>query len=159
MHELALALTLQGAKTMIKPLETSARVKLGKTGPDVFPIALGCMGMSPVYGNTDEKESIATIHAALERGVNLLDTGDFYGTGHNELLLSRALVGKRDHALLSVKFGALRARPAAIKNFLTYSLTRLGTDHVDVYRPARLDPNVPIEETMGTLSDLVKEGY
>jgi aryl-alcohol dehydrogenase-like predicted oxidoreductase len=145
------------------------RVKLGKTGPEVFPIALGCMGMSPMYGSTDEKESIATIHAALERGVNLLDTGDFYGMGHNELLLARALAGKREQALLSVKFGALRApsgafigidtRPAAIKNFLAYSLTRLGTDYVDIYRPARLDPNVPIEETMGALADLVKEGY
>jgi len=154
----------------MNPLETtSARVKLGKNGPDVFPMALGCMGMSPIYGNADEKESIATIHAALERGVNLLDTGDFYGMGHNELLLSRALAGKRDQALLSVKFGALRApngafigidtRPVAIKSFLTYSLTRLGTDHVDIYRPARLDPSVPIEETMGALADLVKEGY
>ncbi|MDF3070958.1 MAG: aldo/keto reductase [Polyangiaceae bacterium] len=145
------------------------RVKLGKAGPEVFPIALGCMGMSPMYGSTDEKESIATIHAALERGVNLLDTGDFYGMGHNELLLARALAGKRERALLSVKFGALRApsgafigidtRPAAIKNFVAYSLTRLGTDYVDICRPARLDPNVPIEETMGALADLVKEGY
>ncbi|RYZ07747.1 MAG: aldo/keto reductase [Myxococcales bacterium] len=148
---------------------SSARVKLGNAGPEVFPIALGCMSMSHIYGPTDETESIATIHAALERGVSLLDTGDFYGMGHNELLLSRALAGKREQAILSVKFGALRApngafvgidtRPAAIKNFLTYSLTRLGTDYLDIYRPSRLDPNVPIEETMGALAELVKEGY
>jgi aryl-alcohol dehydrogenase-like predicted oxidoreductase len=154
---------------MTENRSNQGRVKLGKTGPEVFPLGLGCMGMSPMYGSTDERESIATIHAALERGVNLLDTGDFYGMGHNELLLSRALVGKREQAVLSVKFGALRApngafigvdtRPAALKSFLAYSLIRLGTDYVDVYRPARLDPNVPIEETMGTLGELVKEGY
>lgn len=146
-----------------------AHVKLGTTGPEVFPLALGCMGMSGMYGSTDDRESIATIHAALERGMNLLDTGDFYGTGHNELLLGRALAGKREQAVLSVKFGALRApgggwggvdtRPAALRNFLTYSLTRLGTDYIDIYRPARLDPNVPIEETMGALAELVKAGY
>jgi aryl-alcohol dehydrogenase-like predicted oxidoreductase len=143
--------------------------QLGKAGPQVFPLALGCMGMSGMYGNADERESIATIHAALERGVNLLDTGDFYGMGHNEMLLGRALAGRRQQAVLSVKFGALRApgggwggvdnRPAALRNFLTYSLTRLGTDYIDIYRPARLDPNVPIEETMGALSELVKAGY
>jgi aryl-alcohol dehydrogenase-like predicted oxidoreductase len=146
-----------------------ARVKLGKTGPEVFPLALGCMGMSNMYGSADERESIATIHAALERGVNLLDTGDFYGSGHNELLLGRALAGKREQVVLSVKFGGLRApgggwggvdnRPVALRNFLTYSLTRLGTDYVDIYRPARLDPQVPIEETMGALAELVKAGY
>jgi aryl-alcohol dehydrogenase-like predicted oxidoreductase len=127
------------------------------------------MGMSGMYGSSDERESIATIHAALERGVNLLDTGDFYGMGHNELLLGRALAGKRDQALLSVKFGALRSpgggwsgvdnRPAALKNFLAYSLTRLAVDYIDIYRPARLDPAVPIEETMGALSELVQAGY
>ena len=145
------------------------QVQLGKAGPHVFPLALGCMGMSGMYGAADEQESIATIHAALERGINLLDTGDFYGAGLNELLLSKALAGRRQQALLSVKFGALRtpdggwggfdARPAALKNFLTYSLNRLGTDYVDIYRPARLDPNVPIEETVGALAELVKAGH
>jgi aryl-alcohol dehydrogenase-like predicted oxidoreductase len=127
------------------------------------------MGMSSMYGGSDERESVATIHAALERGVNLIDTGDFYGMGHNELLLGRALQGKRDQAVLSVKFGALRspgggwggfdARPAALRNFLTYSLTRLGVDYVDIYRPARLDPAVPIEDTVGAIAELVKAGY
>ncbi|MBZ0234084.1 MAG: aldo/keto reductase [Deltaproteobacteria bacterium] len=133
-------------------------------------IALGCMGMSRMYGDADEAESIATIHAALERGVELIDTGDFYGQGHNELLIGRALRDRRDRARLSVKFGALRgpdgawlgvqdSRPAAVKNFLAYSLVRLGVDHVDVYRPARLDPAVPIEDTIGAIADLVKAGY
>jgi aryl-alcohol dehydrogenase-like predicted oxidoreductase len=127
------------------------------------------MGMSGMYGKSDDAESVATIHAALDRGVTLLDTGDFYGTGHNEMLIGRALEGRRDSALLSVKFGALRApdggwigldtRPAAVKNFLAYSLTRLGVDHVDIYRPGRLDPAVPIEETIGAIADLVKAGY
>jgi aryl-alcohol dehydrogenase-like predicted oxidoreductase len=147
---------------------TSLR-QLGATGPFVFPLALGCMGMSGMYGASDDAESIATIHAALERGVNLLDTGDFYGVGHNELLIGRALQGRRDRALVSVKFGVLRApgggwggidtRPAAIKSFLAYSLVRLGLDHIDIYRPARLDPNVPIEDTIGAIADLVKAGY
>lgn len=147
----------------------TTKTKLGRTGPEVFPIALGCMGMSGMYGDADERESIATIHAALDAGIDLLDTGDFYGSGHNELLLGRALRDRRDRALLSVKFGALRApgggfggvdaRPAAVKSFLTYSLVRLGTDHVDVYRPARLDPAVPIEDTIGAIADLVKAGY
>ena len=143
--------------------------KLGNSGPSVFPLALGCMGMSGVYGPCEEAESIATIHAALDQGVTLLDTGDFYGMGHNELLINRALKGRRHQALLSVKFGALRApdgnwvgfdaRPAAVKNFLAHSLTRLGVDHVDIYRPARLDPSVPIEETLGAIAELVKAGY
>ena len=143
--------------------------QLGTTGPQVFPLALGCMGMSPVYGTPDEGESLATIHAALDAGVNLLDTGDFYGMGHNELLLRRALAGRRDQVLLSVKFGAQRgpdgawfgfdARPAAVKTALAYSLTRLGVDHVDIYRPARLDPQVPIEDTIGAIADLIKAGY
>jgi aryl-alcohol dehydrogenase-like predicted oxidoreductase len=133
-------------------------------------IALGCMGMSRMYGDADETESIATIHAALERGIDLIDTGDFYGQGHNEMLIGRALKGRRDQARLSVKFGAFRgpdgawlgmsdARPAAVKNFLAYSLTRLGVDHIDIYRPARLDPAVPIEDTIGAIADLVKAGY
>src|SRR5437660_8416044 len=132
----------------------------------LFPIALGCMGMSRMYGHADDNESIATIHAALDHGINLIDTGDFYGMGHNELLIGRALKGRRDGALLSVKFGALRGpdgswigfdtRPVAVKNSLAYSLTRLGVDHIDIYRPARLDPAVPIEETIGAIADLVK---
>jgi aryl-alcohol dehydrogenase-like predicted oxidoreductase len=148
---------------------TRKTTRLGAAGPEVFPIALGCMGMSGMYGDSDERESIATIHAALERGVNLLDTGDFYGAGHNELLIGRALRDRRDHALLSVKFGGLRlpgggwggvdTRPASVKNFLTYTLTRLGVDHVDIYRPARLDPAVPIEDTIGAIADLVRGGY
>jgi len=142
---------------------------LGTGGPKVFPISLGCMGMSGMYGEASEEESIATIHAALDRGINLLDTGDFYGTGHNEMLIGRAIRGRRDKVLLSVKFGALRSpdggwagidtRPAAIKNFLAYSLTRLGTDYIDIYRPCRLDPAVPIEETAGAVSDLIRAGW
>jgi aryl-alcohol dehydrogenase-like predicted oxidoreductase len=151
------------------PSMTAQPRQLGSKGPTVFPLALGCMGMSGMYGQTDDRESIATIHVALERGVTLLDTGDFYGVGHNELLIARALEGRRDKALLSVKFGVLRspgggwvgadARPAAVKNFLAYSLTRLGVDYVDIYRPARLDPAVPIEDTIGAIADLVKAGY
>jgi aryl-alcohol dehydrogenase-like predicted oxidoreductase len=142
---------------------------LGSAGPSVFPLAFGCMGMSGMYGSADDSESVATIHAALDAGVTLFDTGDFYGMGHNEMLLGRALKGRRKKALISVKFGALRGpdgswlgvdtRPAAVKNFLAHSLTRLGTDHVDVYRPARLDPNVPIEETVGAIAELVKAGW
>jgi len=142
--------------------------RLGAHGPTVFPLALGCMGMSDFYGPADEKESIATIHAALDAGVNLLDTGDYYAAGHNEMLIGRALKDRRDKALVSVKFGALRApdrswlgmdaRPAAVKNFLAYSLTRLQVDHIDIYRPGRLDPTVPIEETIGAIADLVKAG-
>jgi len=143
--------------------------KLGATGPDVYPLALGCMGMSGMYGHADQDESIATIHAAIDRGVTLLDTGDFYGSGHNEMLIGRALKDRRDKILLSVKFGALRTpdggwlgvdgRPSAVKNFLAYSLTRLGVDHIDIYRPARLDPQVPIEDTIGAIGELVGAGY
>src|SRR3954453_8161714 len=154
--------------TMTTPDLTSLR-QLGSSGPTVFPLALGCMGMSGMYGPADESESIATIHAALDYGVTLLDTGDFYGMGHNEMLIGRALRDRPGKALLSVKFGALRgpdgswlgfdARPAAVRNFLAYSLTRLGVDHIDVYRPSRLDPAVPIEETVGAIADLVQAGY
>ena len=132
-------------------------------------IGLGLMGMSGMYGKTDDAESIRTIHAAMERGVTFLDTGDFYGMGHNEMLLGEAIAGRRDKVRISVKFGALRGpdnswsgvdgRPAAVKNFLAYSLKRLGVDAVDVYRPARLDPNVPIEDTIGAIAELVKAGY
>ncbi|MBZ9655758.1 aldo/keto reductase [Phyllobacterium lublinensis] len=144
--------------------------QLGATGPRVSQIGLGCMGMSGMYGPSDRSESIATVHAALDAGINLLDTGDFYGSGHNELLIAEALGGrKRDDTIISVKFGGLRdpaggwtgidARPQAVKNFLAYSLQRLGVDHVDIYRPARLDPNVPIEDTVGAVADLVKAGF
>jgi len=147
----------------------SHRHKLGSTGPEVSPIALGCMGMSGIYGPTDDAESLATIHAAIDAGINLLDTGDFYGMGHNEMLLSRALQLVRDRVVLSVKFGAQRApngtwlgfdaRPAAVKTALSYSLKRLGVDYIDIYRPSRLDANVPIEETVGAIADMVKAGY
>jgi aryl-alcohol dehydrogenase-like predicted oxidoreductase len=144
--------------------------KLGRAGPQVSVLGLGCMGMSGMYGPSDRAESIATVHAALEAGITLLDTGDFYGMGHNELLIRDALVGTpRDKVQISVKFGALRgpdgawlgydSRPAAVRSFLTYSLQRLGTDYIDIYRPARLDPNVPVEETVGAIADLIKEGY
>jgi aryl-alcohol dehydrogenase-like predicted oxidoreductase len=136
---------------------------------DIFPLALGCMGMSGMYGAADEDESVSTIQQAIDRGVNLLDTGDFYGMGHNEMLLGKAIRGRRDKVLLSVKFGALRSpdgawlgvdtHPAAVKNFLAYTLKRLGVDHIDIYRPARLDPSVPIEETVGAIAELVKAGY
>ncbi len=152
-------------------MTTTNRTTLGKNGPEVFPMALGCMSMGAGswYGASDEAEAIATIHAALERGVNVIDTGDFYGMGKNELLVGKALQGRRDKALLSVKFGALRGpdgamlgvdtSPAATKNALAHSLSRLGVDHIDVYRPARLDPKVPIEDTVGAIADMVKAGY
>ncbi|MFD7588087.1 aldo/keto reductase [Kitasatospora sp. NPDC059811] len=143
---------------------------LGTSGPVTSTLGLGCMGMSDLYGPADEAESIATIHAAIDAGVTLLDTGDFYGMGHNELLIHEALRGRaRESVQISVKFGAQRgpdgqwlgynASPAATKTALAYTLRRLRTDHIDVYRPARLDPNVPIEETVGAIADLVKAGY
>ncbi|MBB4272549.1 aldo/keto reductase [Rhizobium mongolense] len=144
--------------------------RLAKTGPEVSAIGLGCMGMSGMYGPSDREEGIATIHAALDAGVNLLDTGDFYGMGHNEMLIGAALKGrKRENVVISVKTGALRdpqgtwlgydCRPAALKTFVAYSLQRLGVDYIDIYRPARLDPNVPIEETVGAIADMIKAGY
>ncbi|MEW2167793.1 aldo/keto reductase [Streptomyces sp. NPDC007084] len=146
---------------------------LGTTGPQVSALGLGCMGMSALYGDADRAESIATIHAALEAGVTLLDTGDFYGMGHNEMLIGEALrsasSASRERALTSVKFGALRdpdggwsgydGRPAAVKNFAAYSLQRLGVDHIDVYRLARVDPVIPIEETVGAVAELVEAGH
>ncbi len=143
---------------------------LGTTGPQVSALGLGCMGMSDLYGPADRDESIATIHAALGAGITLLDTGDFYGMGHNEMLIRDALrTGNRDDVLISVKFGGLRdpagawvgydGRPQAVKNFLAYSLRRLGTDHIDVYRPARVDPAVPIEETVGAIKEMIDAGY
>jgi aryl-alcohol dehydrogenase-like predicted oxidoreductase len=143
---------------------------LGSTGPRVSALGLGCMGMSDLYGPADEAEGIATIHAALDAGINLLDTGDFYGMGHNEMLIREALRGRdREQVVLSVKFGALRSpagafvgidgRPAAVQSSLAYTLRRLGTDHVDVYRLARVDPAVPIEETVGAIAEMVQAGY
>ena len=146
-------------------------MKLGRSGPEVSALGLGCMGMSPgVYGPADEAESIATIRTGLDAGINFLDTGDFYGMGHNEMLIRRALEGvPRDRVIISVKFGSLRdpagmfvgndSRPAAVKNFLAYTLRRLGTDYVDIYRPARLDPTVPIEDTIGAIADMIRAGY
>lgn len=147
----------------------SSTVRLGAAGPESFRLSLGCMGMSGMYGASEEAESVRTIQRAIDHGINLIDTGDFYGMGHNELLVGRAIAGRRDQVLLSVKFGALRGpdggwygvdnRPAAVKNFAAYSLKRLGTEVIDVYRPARLDPAVPIEDTIGAIADLVKAGY
>ncbi len=142
---------------------------LGRNGPVVPALGLGCMGMSDFYGPADENESIATIQAALDAGVNLLDTGDFYGMGHNEMLIGRALRDRRHKAFIAVKFGALRGpdnawggfdlRPAALKNFLAYTLRRLNTDYVDLYQPCRIDPSCPIEDTIGAIADLVKAGW
>ncbi|WP_093838294.1 aldo/keto reductase [Streptomyces aidingensis] len=147
--------------------------RLGATGPGVSALGLGCMGMSALYGEADRAESLATVHAALDAGITLLDTGDFYGMGHNELLIAEALrtapSAARERALVSVKFGALRApdgawlgydgRPAAVKNFLAHSLQRLGTGHIDIYRLSRVDPQVPIEETVGAIAEAVQAGY
>jgi aryl-alcohol dehydrogenase-like predicted oxidoreductase len=146
------------------------QLKLGKAGPAVSALGLGCMGMSGMYGPADREECLATLQAAVDAGITLLDTGDFYGMGHNELLIGEALKTlPRDRVFLSVKFGAMRdpagawvgydARPKALKNFLAYSLQRLGVSYIDLYRPARLDPAVPIEETVGAIADMIKAGY
>lgn len=151
-------------------MTNQSKRSLGHSGFEVFPLGLGCMGMSDLYGHSDEVESIATIHAALDAGVTLLDTGDFYGMGHNEMLIRDALRGRnREQVAISVKFGVLRApngsvvgldaRPAAVKNFLAYTLKRLGTEYIDIYRPARVDPTVPIEDTIGAIAEMVKAGY
>lgn len=144
--------------------------KLGRNGPTVSAFGLGCMGMSGIYGPAEDAESIATIHAALEAGITIVDTGDFYGMGHNEMLIREALKGgKRDRAFIMVKCGSMRspdgkimgddARPQGIKNFLSYSLRRLGTDYIDLYQPSRVDPHVPIEDSVGAIADMVKAGY
>ncbi|MER7845212.1 aldo/keto reductase [Kitasatospora sp. NPDC096077] len=154
---------------MTSPTRPAQRT-LGTSGPLTSALGLGCMGMSDLYGPADEAESIATIHAALDAGITLIDTGDFYGMGHNELLIHEALRGRdRESVQISVKFGAQRGpdgqwlgydtSPAATKTALAYTLRRLRTDHIDVYRPARLDPSVPIEETVGAIADLVKAGH
>jgi aryl-alcohol dehydrogenase-like predicted oxidoreductase len=143
--------------------------KLGRSGAEVSALGLGCMGMSALYGPADEKESLATLHAAMDAGINLLDTGDFYGMGHNETLVRQAIQGRRDRAFVCVKFGAQRSpdgrfvgvdcRPASVKNFLAYTLQRLGTDYVDLYQPARVDRSVPMEDTVGAIAEMVKAGY
>src|SRR3569623_1231998 len=143
--------------------------QLGSTGPVVSELGLGCMGMSDLYGPSDRNESIATIHAALDAGITLIDTGDFYGMGTNEMLVRDALANRdRSKVVLSVKFGALRdpegaflgyaGRPNAVKNFLTYSLRRLGTDSIDISRLSRVDPKVPIEETVGAIAEMIARG-
>ena len=146
------------------------QIRLGRDGPEVSAVGLGLMGMAGGYGPADDAESIGTVHAALEAGVTFLDAGDFYGHGHTELLLRDALKdGKRERAFIAIKFGAQRSadgkflgddgRPSSVKNFLGYSLRRLGTDYVDLYQPARLDPDVPIEDTVGAIADMVKAGF
>src|SRR5882672_3861023 len=144
--------------------------QLGKKGPTVSALGLGAMGMSGMYGPADRQESIATIHAALDAGIALVDTGDFYGMGHNEMLIGEALKGgKRRQAFIAVKFGNMRGpdgsmhgydlRPAAVKNFLAYSLQRLKTDYVDLYQPSRYDRTVALEDTLGAIADLKQAGY
>lgn len=150
-------------------MTTINKIRLGQNGPLVSKLGLGCMRMSPVWGSagSDESESIATIHAALDNGINFLNTGDFYGAGHNEMLVGRAIKGRREEAFISVKFGAifynnqwlgLDLRPVAIKNFINYSLVRLGIDTIDLYQPCRLDGSVPVEDVIGTVADLIQEG-
>ncbi|WCT11582.1 aldo/keto reductase [Mucilaginibacter jinjuensis] len=150
-------------------MKNITKIQLGKNGPLVSKLGLGCMRMSSVWGGptNDENESIATIQSALDNGINFLNTGDFYGAGHNELLVGKAIKGRRDDAFISVKFGAifhngqwlgLDLRPIAIKNFINYSLVRLGIDTIDLYQPCRLDNSVPVEDVIGTVADLIKEG-
>ena len=150
-------------------MKNSTKIQLGKNGPVVSGLGLGCMRMSSIWGGPlpDEAESIATIHEALDSGINFLNTGDFYGAGHNEMLIGKAIKGRRDDAFISVKFGAifhngqwlgLDLRPIAIKNFINYSLTRLGIETIDLYQPCRMDGSVPVEDIIGTITDLIKEG-
>lgn len=159
------------APAVSRSMAADSQRVLGASGPKVAPIGLGCMGMSDFYGSAasrDDARSIDTIHAALDAGVSLFNTGDLYGSGHNEMLLGRALAGRRDRALISVKTGILRgpsgqflgvdARPASIKNFCAMSLRRLGVEVIDIYQAARVDPAVPIEDTVGAIADLIREG-
>ena len=150
-------------------MKNITKIELGHKGPLVSKIGLGCMRMSSIWGGPipDETESIATIHEALDNGINFLNTGDFYGAGHNELLIGKAIKGRRDSAFISVKFGAIfhngqwlgmDLRPSAIKNFVNYSLTRLGVETIDLYQPSRMDGSVPVEDIIGTVADLIKEG-
>ena len=150
-------------------MKNNKRIQLGQDGPFVSKLGLGCMRMSSIWGGTtpDEAESIATIHEALDNGINFLNTGDFYGAGHNEMLIGKAVKDRRDDAFISVKFGAifhngqwlgLDLRPIAIKNFVNYSLTRLGIETIDLYQPSRMDNSVPVEDIIGTVADLIKEG-
>lgn len=150
-------------------MTTIRKIALGKNGPSVSKLGLGCMRMSAVWGGPlkDENESILTIQKALDNGINFLNTGDFYGSGHNELLVGKAIKGRRDDAFISVKFGGivyggqfigLDLRPIAIKNFINYSLVRLGVDTIDLYQPCRLDNSIPMEDVIGTIADLIKEG-
>lgn len=145
------------------------KIQLGQNGPFVSKLGLGCMRMSSVWGGAtpDESESIATIHQALDTGINFLNTGDFYGAGHNEMLIGKAIRGRRDDAFISVKFGAafhngqwigMDLRPVSIKNFVNYSLTRLGIETIDLYQPSRMDGSVPVEDIIGTVAGLVEEG-
>ncbi|RFZ83164.1 aldo/keto reductase [Mucilaginibacter terrenus] len=150
-------------------MKNISKIQLGKNGPLVSGLGLGCMRMSSIWGGStpDETESIATIHEALDNGINFLNTGDFYGAGHNEMLIGKAIKNRRDDAFISVKFGAifhngqwlgLDLRPIAIKNFINYSLTRLGIETIDLYQPSRMDNSVPVEDIIGTVADLIKEG-
>src|ERR1700712_5308828 len=150
-------------------MATIEKINLGKNGPLVSKLGLGCMRMSSVWGGPvkDENESIATIQSALDSGINFLNTGDFYGAGHNEILVGKAIKGRRDDAFISVKFGAIfhngqwlgmDLRPIAIKNFINYSLTRLGIETIDLYQPCRMDGSVPVADIIGTIADLIKEG-
>jgi aryl-alcohol dehydrogenase-like predicted oxidoreductase len=146
--------------------------KLGANGPEVSTLGLGAMGMSDLYGPADEQESIATIHAAIDSGINLIDTGDFYGSGHNEMLIGRALKDRRrEDVVISVKFGSRKMpdgafqptpadnSPAAVKDRLAFSLRRLGTDYIDIYRPSRVDAQIPVEETVGAMLEMQQAGY
>ncbi|MDJ1498805.1 aldo/keto reductase [Cytophagaceae bacterium DM2B3-1] len=150
-------------------MKNITNIQLGNNGPFVSRLGLGCMRMSSIWGGPtpDETESIATIHEALERGITFLNTGDFYGAGHNELLIGKAIKGRRDEAFISVKFGAIfhngqplgmDLRPISIKNFINYSLTRLGIETIDLYQPSRMDGSVPVEDIIGTVVNLIKEG-
>lgn len=150
-------------------MKNITKIQLGHDGPEVSKLGLGCMRMSPVWGGAmpDEQESIATIQLALDNGINFLNTGDFYGAGHNEMLIGKAIKGRRAEAFISVKFGAifhngqwlgLDLRPMSIRNFINYSLTRLGIETIDLYQPCRMDGSVPVEDIIGTIADLIQEG-